>query len=105
MAPGDGASRAPRELVRWLHRCLNLVGGMGQGFLEVDQLAVGVDIDDVFDADANTLFRDIDSRFDGEDAAGKKWLGVVVGVVDADADRVSEAMNEVFAKWLAVQVF
>ena len=62
---------------------------MGQFFGEVDELALLVDIEGVFDADADLFFRDIDAGFDGEDGADLEWLAVVVGIVDIDADGVA----------------
>src|SRR6185312_6833360 len=97
--------RGYRLLMYRLHRCLYLVGSVRQSFLEVDQLAVGIDIDNIFDSHADTFFGDVDAGFNCEDTAGEERFGVVVRVVDSDADRVPEAVDEVFAKWLAMQVF
>ena len=73
---------------------------------EVDEMAVAADVEDVLDADADVFLGDVDAGFDGEDHAAVEFRGAVVhGVVDVDADGVAEAVDEVLAERLAVEVF
>ena len=64
--------------------------------------AGGGDEQDVFDADADAFFGDVDTRLDGDDVAGFEGLDGEAGVVDVEADVVAEAVGEVLAEGFAL---
>jgi len=63
------------------------------------------DEDVVFNTHAEILFRNVDTGFHGDDHARLERGAVVAGVVDVQADVMSQAVNEIGAEGLAVEIF
>ena len=72
---------------------------------QVDQFAILIDIENVFNPHPEFFFRDIDSGLKGKHRPRTQRNVVVIGIVNIQSDVVAEAMNEVFSQRLAVQVF
>src|SRR5215813_2279060 len=86
------------------HDFFNRVGVAREFFAKESGPGFG-DQEIVFDADAEVLFRDVNAGFDGNDHAGLKRFAVFGGIVDVEADAVAEAVNEVLAERMSVQIF
>src|ERR1700688_4324853 len=88
-----------------LHSGLNLFRSVCQLLSKINQFALSVDVEGVFEADADLLLRNVEARFDGENGPDSEGFVVVVGIVHINADGVPESMQEVFSQRIAVQVF
>ena len=80
-----------------LHGCFDLVGRVRKRRREVHQLAVGIDVIDVFDSDSELLLGNVDSGFDGEYHSCRQ--GATTNIVNVQADKVAESVDEVFSEW------
>src|SRR3954464_1502434 len=69
----------------------------------VHQLAVGIDVVDVFNTNPELFFWNVDSRFDGEYHSCAEWSAT--NVVNVEADEMAESVDEVLAQRLPMQVF
>src|SRR5467141_4006053 len=86
------------------HDLFDFIGIAGEAFAE--QLVAGFgDEDVVFNTRAEILFRNVDTGFHGDDHARLERGAVVAGVVDVQADVMSQAVNEIGAEGLAVEIF
>ena len=77
----------------------------GSAPLSLTQLAILINPVVVLDADSQLLFRNINSRLDGERHSRSERHGVIPGIVDVQSDVVAEAVNEILAQRLAALVF
>ncbi len=75
----------------------------GEAFAEQPVAGFG-DQDVVFDAHAKILFGDVDAWLNGDDHAGLERGAVFARVVNIEADMMAEAVNEIGAKWLIVEI-
>src|SRR6266699_54785 len=86
------------------HDLFNFIGIAGEAFAE--QLVAGFgDEDVVFDAHAEILFGNVDTRFNGDDHAGLETCAMFPGVVNVQADVMAEAVDEIGPEGFAVKVF
>src|SRR5450759_1634230 len=98
------ASTTPAYLAMSLpgQRFLNLVRLLGKSCAE-DFSSVLRDQNDVLDPDANAFFRNVQARLDRDHHAclERAWNQTVVHF---QADRMAQAVNEIFPERLSVQV-
>src|ERR1700735_5076712 len=87
------------------HSRLHLFRRVRQLLGEVDELTRSIDVEGVFNTNAYLLFRNIDTRFNGEHGTGHERLVVVIRVVHIDTDGMPERMQEVLAQGLPMEVF
>ena len=85
--------------------CLLHVFGSKERGTQLDQLAVGVDVEVVFDAHADIFFRNIDSRLDRERHARAERNVVIPAIVHIQANVVAQPVNEILIQRLPVQIF
>ena len=64
----------------------HVVGGVRQGGSQVDQLAVLIYIEGIFNPNAQFFLRDVNAGLDGKHHARDERNVVVVGVVDIQAN-------------------
>src|ERR1035438_6366998 len=88
-----------------MHEGFDSFGGFGEGAGEAVEGAVGFDVENIFDADSDFFFRDINAGLDGEEHAFVDGFRVVPVVADVDADQMADAVDEVFAQRLSMEVF
>src|ERR1041385_5094326 len=69
-----------------------------------DFAAVFRDHHNVLDADADILFRNINSRLDGQDRSCLERSGRIAGIMNVQPHIMTKAMHEILAERLAMQV-
>src|ERR1700730_1015297 len=87
------------------HGAFDIVSGVRQVSGQVDQPTILIYIENIFNPHAQLLLREVDPRLDSKHHAWTEWKVVVAGVVDIQADVVTQSVNEILAQRLAVQVF
>ena len=87
------------------HGTLDVVRGVRQVRGQVDQLAVLVYVENIFNPHAQFFLRDVDARLESKHRSRTERNVIVIGIVDIQADVVTQAMDKIFAQRLAVQVF
>src|SRR5579875_1193758 len=101
-AAGQSATELWKEL--FLHQSLDGVGRFGQRAGEAFEGSVRLHVKIVFDADPDFLLGNVNAGLDGEDHALLDGLRVVPGIMDIDADQMADAVDEVLAQAMAVEV-
>ena len=86
----------------WPLRLLRAVCGSDP--VRFTSLPSGIDPEDVFNANADFLLGNINSRFDGEHHARIEHCIGVADIMHFKSDVMSQAVNEVLPQRLAVQV-
>jgi predicted ATPase len=87
------------------HGTLYFVGRVGQGRTQIDQFSVCIHVKRVFNSRTELFFRNVDTGLDCEHCTGTERKRVIPGIMDCEADVVTQSMNEVFPERFAVQVF
>src|SRR5579859_8253267 len=87
------------------HRLLYLVGRSRQTVAQQHQLAVLAHGEDIFNADAQLFFRNVNPRLQCEDHAFIHRHAVVAGIMDVQSHVMSQPVDEIFAQRLAMEVF
>src|SRR5579864_563961 len=84
---------------------LYFVGSVREFLGQLDQLAAGVHIIHVFNSYSQLFFRNVNARLDGEDHSWRKRGVVVARIVNIQTYEVSKAVDEIFTKGFAVEIF
>ena len=101
-AAGGGAC-GPQVLFR--HRFLNFIGGARQAMAQHNKFAVLSHSKHIFNADAQPFFRNVNSGLQREYHAFVDRHSGIVGIMHVQAHVMSQSMDEIFSKRLAVDVF
>src|SRR6202030_2515341 len=86
------------------HDFFDFVGGAGELAAEQFVTRFG-DQHVVFDAHAEILLGDVNSRFDGHHLARHQRFAGIAGIVDVQSDIVAQAVDEIPAERLAILIF
>src|ERR1700733_599215 len=86
------------------HQFFHLISPRRQRPTQFDQLPILVDIEVVFDAHPKVFLGNINSRLDGKSHTGTERNRIVVGVMHVEPDVVAQAVDEVLAQRLAMQI-
>ena len=68
------------------HGALHVLCSVGQVGSQIDQLAVFVYVQSIFDPHPQLFFRDVDAGLDGKHHARRQGNAVIAGIVDIQAD-------------------
>src|SRR5216684_4962505 len=86
------------------HDFFNFVGVAGEALAQ--KFVAGVrDQDVVFDSNAKIFFGDVDAGLYGDDHAGPQRRTILAGVMNIQADVMTQSVNVILAQRLAVQIF
>src|SRR6185312_9035740 len=79
--------------------------GARQAFAQHDEFSVLINVEDIFDANSDFLFRNVNAGFESKDHSFTENRSRVAGVMHIEPDVMSQTMDKVFAKRLAVKIF
>ena len=87
-----------------LHGRLNLFGSAWETLRQHDEPSILIDIEHIFNADAEFFFRNVNTRLEGKDHAFIQRRRLT-GIMHVQSNMMSQTVDKVLAQRLTVQVF